>query len=234
MARAGGGAAAVALRPTSPAAATPDGGTSQAALDARLAALERDAFAKGFAQGERAGAEAAAQRGEAMLRRLTETLDELTTLRAQMIHQTEQQMVQLALAVARRVVHREVSLDQRPAHRDGARRARSPGRERPGHRTTQSRRLRSHSRRSRAPVDRHARHRRRRRARQPRRLPSSRTSARWTPASDRSRSLGRCGGGMIRCSMFPAMFRFGSGSVPVRVRARSQRDAHRDRDPDRT
>ena len=28
-----------------------------------------------------------------------------------MIHQTERQMVQLALAVARRVVHREVSLD---------------------------------------------------------------------------------------------------------------------------
>jgi flagellar assembly protein FliH len=81
-------------------------------LDARRAAVERDAFAKGFAQGERAGAEAAGKRGEVMLRRLTETLDELTTLRAQMIHQTELQMVQLALAVARRVVHREISLDR--------------------------------------------------------------------------------------------------------------------------
>src|SRR5437773_7830512 len=70
---------------------------------AHLAALERDAFAKGFAQGERAGAEVANQRGEAMLRRLTQTLEELTTLRSQMIHQTERQMVQLALAVARRV-----------------------------------------------------------------------------------------------------------------------------------
>jgi flagellar assembly protein FliH len=79
---------------------------------ARLAALERDAFAKGFAQGERAGAEAARERGEAMLRRLTQTIDELMALRERMIHQTERQMVQLALAVARRVVHREVSLDQ--------------------------------------------------------------------------------------------------------------------------
>lgn len=79
---------------------------------AHLAALERDAFAKGFAQGERAGAEVANQRGEAMLRRLTQTLEELTTLRSQMIHQTERQMVQLALAVARRIVRREVSLDQ--------------------------------------------------------------------------------------------------------------------------
>jgi flagellar assembly protein FliH len=79
--------------------------------DAHLAALEREAFAKGFAQGEMAGAEAAGQRGEMMLHRLTQTIEELTQVRAQMIHQTERQMVQLAMAVARRVVQREVSLD---------------------------------------------------------------------------------------------------------------------------
>jgi flagellar assembly protein FliH len=77
-----------------------------------LANLERDAFAKGFAQGERAGAEAAAKRGDAMLRRLTQTLEEITGLREQMIRQTEEQMVRLALAVARRIVHREVTLDK--------------------------------------------------------------------------------------------------------------------------
>ena len=70
---------------------------------AQLAALERDAFAKGYEQGERAGAEAAGKRGEAMLRRLSDTLSELTTLRATMIRQTEGQIVELALAVARRV-----------------------------------------------------------------------------------------------------------------------------------
>jgi flagellar assembly protein FliH len=94
------------------AALRPDEPDTPAATEARLAALEREAFSKGFAQGERAGGEAAAKRGEAMLRRLTETLEELTTLREQMIHQTERQMVQLALAIARRVVYREVSLDQ--------------------------------------------------------------------------------------------------------------------------
>lgn len=78
---------------------------------AHLAALEREAFAKGYQQGEQAGADAASQRGEAMLYRLTQTLEELTQVRAQMIQQTERQMVQLALAVARRVVHREVSID---------------------------------------------------------------------------------------------------------------------------
>jgi flagellar assembly protein FliH len=98
--------APVAPRPEQPAA------VDMAEQHARLATLEREAFAKGYEQGERSGAEAAAQRGEAILRRLTQTIEELTTLRSQMIHQTERQMVQLALAIARRVVHREVSLDQ--------------------------------------------------------------------------------------------------------------------------
>lgn len=82
-----------------------------AVQQSQLAELEREAFAKGFGQGERSGQEAADQRGEAMLRRLTQTLQELTELRSKMIHQTERQMVELVLAVARRVVHREVSLD---------------------------------------------------------------------------------------------------------------------------
>jgi flagellar assembly protein FliH len=81
------------------------------AAQAQLAVLEREAFAKGFEQGERAGAEAAGKRGEAMLRRLAETLTELTTLRAEMIAQTERQIVELSLAVARRIVHREIALD---------------------------------------------------------------------------------------------------------------------------
>jgi flagellar assembly protein FliH len=78
----------------------------------RLAALERDAFAKGYAQGERAGMEAAATRGEAMLRRMGQTLEELAGLRAEMIRRTERQMVQLVLAIAERVVHREITLDR--------------------------------------------------------------------------------------------------------------------------
>lgn len=83
-----------------------------AAQQSRLAALEREAFAKGYAQGERAGLEAGGTRAEAMLRRMAATLDELGTLRASMIHATEQQMVQLALAVARRILRREASVDQ--------------------------------------------------------------------------------------------------------------------------
>lgn len=75
------------------------------------AAIERDAFAQGFAQGERSGAEAAAARSEAVLQRLKQTVGELQGLRAEMIHKTERQVVQLAIAMAKRIVHREISLD---------------------------------------------------------------------------------------------------------------------------
>src|ERR1044072_7560955 len=46
------------------------------------ATIERDAFGQGFAQGERAGAEAAAARSEAVLQRLKQTIAELQSLRA--------------------------------------------------------------------------------------------------------------------------------------------------------
>lgn len=76
------------------------------------ATIERDAFGQGFAQGERAGAEAAAARSEAVLQRLKQTVGELQALRAEMIHKTERQVVELSIAMARRIVHREITLDR--------------------------------------------------------------------------------------------------------------------------
>jgi flagellar assembly protein FliH len=76
------------------------------------AAIERDAFAKGYAQGERAGTEAGVTRADGMLRRLAQTIEELAALRTEMIHRTERQAVQLILAIAERVVQREVTLDR--------------------------------------------------------------------------------------------------------------------------
>jgi flagellar assembly protein FliH len=77
----------------------------------RIAAIERDAFAKGYAQGERAGAEAAGTRADGMLRRLAQTVDELAALRGEIIRRSEQ-AIQLVLAIAERIVQREVSIDR--------------------------------------------------------------------------------------------------------------------------
>ncbi len=94
----------------------PRAGSPAVELDGRspahLAAIERDAFAKGYEQGERAGLEAGGARAQAMLGRLAQTIEELAEVRREMIRQTERQMVQLALAIAKRVVRREIALDR--------------------------------------------------------------------------------------------------------------------------
>jgi flagellar biosynthesis/type III secretory pathway protein FliH len=77
----------------------------------RLSTLEREAFATAYAQGEKAGIEAGTTRADAMLRRLSDTLRELEELRRSMIRQTEHQIVQLAIEMARRIVRREVQTD---------------------------------------------------------------------------------------------------------------------------
>jgi flagellar assembly protein FliH len=77
----------------------------------RLAAIEREAFATAYAQGEKAGLEAGTKRADAMLRRLSDTLRELDDLRRTMIRQTEHQIVQLAVEMARRILRREVQTD---------------------------------------------------------------------------------------------------------------------------
>jgi flagellar assembly protein FliH len=78
----------------------------------RLAAAERDGFARGYAEGERAGAEVAAQRADAMLRRLTQTIEELSALRNEVLRGAEQQVLRLAMAIARRVLAREIAVDR--------------------------------------------------------------------------------------------------------------------------
>lgn len=78
---------------------------------ARRAAIERDAFVKGYAQGEKAGLEAGVKRTDAVLRRLGETIDELAGLRRHILHHSEHQLVQLAIALARRIVRRELAAD---------------------------------------------------------------------------------------------------------------------------
>jgi flagellar assembly protein FliH len=85
---------------------------SQQEIDMRLHALEREAFAKGYAQGERAGEHAAAERGERLVRNLAATLDEIASIRAGMLRKTERDVVRLSIAIAERVIHREVSIDR--------------------------------------------------------------------------------------------------------------------------
>jgi len=80
--------------------------------DARLEAAEREAFARGFAQGEAAAAAAAVDRAAALVGELTAALQDVAAVRHEMARRTERQLVELALALARRIVNREISIDR--------------------------------------------------------------------------------------------------------------------------
>jgi len=75
-------------------------------------AIEREAFRRGFAEGERTTARVAAATSDTMRGQLAQTLEDLTRLRADLIRGTERQVVELAMSVANRIVRREVALDR--------------------------------------------------------------------------------------------------------------------------
>lgn len=74
--------------------------------------VTREAFERGRRDGHAAGVAEESARAQAELARLVTSLDRLASARGEMIHATEHQMVELALAIARRIVQREVTLDR--------------------------------------------------------------------------------------------------------------------------
>ena len=71
----------------------------------------RDARQIGFREGEAAGRTAAQNEIRPLIERLAHTIDELAALRPRLRQQAERDLVRLAVAIARRVVHRELTID---------------------------------------------------------------------------------------------------------------------------
>ncbi len=78
----------------------------------RLATVERDAFQKGFEAGKSSGLEMAEKKVEAILDRFTESIGMLGHARSEVIHETQKDVLRLAVAIAHKLVQREIHLDQ--------------------------------------------------------------------------------------------------------------------------
>ncbi|MCC7417923.1 MAG: hypothetical protein IT176_12365 [Acidobacteria bacterium] len=74
--------------------------------------IQREAFARGYAEGERDLARNVSAEREGERRRLAASLGELAALRSGMIPALERQTVDLAIVIASRILHREVTLDR--------------------------------------------------------------------------------------------------------------------------
>jgi flagellar assembly protein FliH len=77
-----------------------------------LALHEKAAFDNGFTQGMKAGEDAAAKKMEAMLQRYSETIAEIKGLKKSLYSQAEHEVVLLAVEVAKKIVYREIRVDQ--------------------------------------------------------------------------------------------------------------------------
>jgi flagellar biosynthesis/type III secretory pathway protein FliH len=83
--------------------------SSDSAVD--VAMLERKAFENGFLQGEKSGSEIAEQKVEAIRKRYSEALLEISKLRSGLYVQAEREVVKLAVEVAKKIIHREIHAD---------------------------------------------------------------------------------------------------------------------------
>jgi flagellar assembly protein FliH len=73
--------------------------------------MEKEAYQRGFAEGKNAGKEQAAAELQPVLERLARSLAEVSALRPRIRREGEKDLVKLAIAIARRVLHRELTID---------------------------------------------------------------------------------------------------------------------------
>ena len=89
-----------------------DGGNplSGGSEESRLMDLERQAYAEGYAAGERAGLEMGRKKAETLVRRISGILEDLERFHRRLYASAERDLVDLALAIAGRILHQEVTL----------------------------------------------------------------------------------------------------------------------------
>lgn len=82
----------------------------------QIAQRIREAHAAGLREGEAAGQHRAAAEMQPVIERLCRSIEEISSLRARLRHEAEQDLIRLALAIARRVLRREMAIDPDAVH----------------------------------------------------------------------------------------------------------------------
>lgn len=73
--------------------------------------IEREAYEKGFAAGEDAGFSMGEKKALVLTERLENIISELTGLRKKIVRETEPQVVELAVDIAKKIILKELTLD---------------------------------------------------------------------------------------------------------------------------
>jgi flagellar assembly protein FliH len=77
----------------------------------RVSEIEKEAYEKGFAEGQKAGMEVGESMGETLLKQYSSGLDALNKLRRELFSTSEKEVIRLSLEIARKIIKREVAID---------------------------------------------------------------------------------------------------------------------------
>lgn len=80
------------------------------AIDSEL--IAREAYEKGFQEGELTGRQTAEKPIEAAMKRYADSFVEISSLKPSLYAQAEHEVVKLAIEIARKIVHREIQVDR--------------------------------------------------------------------------------------------------------------------------
>lgn len=75
--------------------------------------LEKEAYEKGFAQGEKAGMDLGKKRLDSVIKSFNEVLEGVRRLKEELYQKSEQEMLELVLAITHRIIQKEVSTDRK-------------------------------------------------------------------------------------------------------------------------
>ena len=78
----------------------------------KVSEIEKEAYEKGFAEGQKAGGEVGEKMAEALLRQYAASVEALNRLRSELFATSEREVIRLALEIARKIVKREVAIDE--------------------------------------------------------------------------------------------------------------------------
>lgn len=76
----------------------------------------REAHASGVKEGEAAGKAKAATEMQPVMERLARSIDEIAKFRPRLRREAEQDLIRLAMAIARRIIRRELAIDPEALH----------------------------------------------------------------------------------------------------------------------
>lgn len=110
-------AAAPTAKSSAAAAGPPPSATNSREMDTReIENRIREAHASGVKEGEAAGKAKAATEMEPVMERLARSIDEIAKFRPRLRREAEQDLIRLAMAIARRVIRRELAIDPEALH----------------------------------------------------------------------------------------------------------------------